>query len=323
MIPKNSPILAVTGATGFLGAEVLRLAEGWRVRALTRSSTDSVPNAYETQQCSFADVPGLTSRLYGVDTVIHAAGLAHVFGAEARNEAPFMQANAESTANLAQAVRDAKVPHFILVSSVSVYGASVNGLVDESFPCMPESPYARSKYRAEELAQTVLAGSSTVLTILRMGTIYGEGDRGNVRKLIRAIERRRFLWLGEGLNRKSLIYKSDAARACLLAADGKPDPGEPETFNVCAPAVTMREIVSTIAMAFARSAPRLGVPTPLLNAGMGLWRMIGDPLKIVDRLEKFMRDDAYSAALFENSYGFSPQTTMVEGMAREVQSLRS
>jgi hypothetical protein len=56
---------------------------------------------------------------------------------------------------------------------------------------------------------------------------------------------------------------------------------------------------------------------------MGLCRMAGDPLRIVNRLEKFMRDDAYSAALFENTYGFSSQTTLVEGIQCEIQSLRS
>jgi nucleoside-diphosphate-sugar epimerase len=322
MTQADAPIFAVTGATGFLGTEILRLAEGWRVRALTRSA-GPVANADEAVQCSFADVSGLTAGLHGVSTVIHAAGLAHVFGPDARNEAAFIQANAEYTVNLARAARDAKVAHFVLVSSVSVYGASVNGLVDESFPCLPESPYARSKYRAEQMAKDVLAGSATELTILRMGTIYGEKDRGNIRKLIRAIERDRFLWLGAGLNKKSLIYKADAARACLLVADRQRAANEQNTFNVCAPAITMREIVSTIAMVLGKCEPRVGIPAPLLNAGTGLWRMMGDPFGVADRIEKFMRDDAYSSKQFERTFCFSVQTELAEGMKREVQSLRN
>ena len=57
------------------------------------------------------------------------------------------------------------------------------------------------------------------LTILRLATLYGEGDPGNVGRLMRTLDRERFLWIGNRRNRKSLLYKGDAARACMAVAE--------------------------------------------------------------------------------------------------------
>ena len=57
------------------------------------------------------------------------------------------------------------------------------------------------------------------LTILRLATLYGEGDPGNVGRLMRTLDRGRFLWIGDGSNRKSLLYRGDAANACMAVAE--------------------------------------------------------------------------------------------------------
>ena len=57
------------------------------------------------------------------------------------------------------------------------------------------------------------------LTILRLATLYGEGDPGNVGRLMRTLDRGRFLWIGDGSNRESLLYRGDAARACMAVAE--------------------------------------------------------------------------------------------------------
>ena len=57
------------------------------------------------------------------------------------------------------------------------------------------------------------------LTILRLATLYGEGDPGNVGRLMRTLDRGRFLWIGDGSNRKSLLYKGDAASARMVTVE--------------------------------------------------------------------------------------------------------
>ena len=70
------------------------------------------------------------------------------------------------------------------------------------------------------------------LTILRLATVYGEGDRGNIARLMRTIDAGRFVWVGRGTNRKSLIHRDDAA-AAVLAVVSTGASGI-RTFNVSA-----------------------------------------------------------------------------------------
>ena len=84
---------------------------------------------------------------------------------------------------------------------------------DENTPCNPVGPYALSKYNAELRAIEIARVSGMALAILRLATLYGEGNPGNVGRLMRALDRGRFLWIGDGSNRKSLLYRGDAARA--------------------------------------------------------------------------------------------------------------
>jgi len=83
----------------------------------------------------------------------------------------------------------------------------------------PVGPYALSKYNAKLRAIEIARDSGMALTILRLATLYGEGDPGNVGRLLRTLDRGRFLWIGDGSNRKSLLHKGDAARACMAVAE--------------------------------------------------------------------------------------------------------
>ena len=133
------------------------------------------------------DLVSLNPVFRGVTQVMHVAGLAHVFEKTEADISPFKAINEQGTANVAHAAAEAGVQHFILISSVSVYGAFTQGVYDESAPCCPEGPYAESKYQAEQRAIEIAQQSSMALTILRLATLYGEGDPGNVARLMRAI----------------------------------------------------------------------------------------------------------------------------------------
>jgi nucleoside-diphosphate-sugar epimerase len=164
-------------------------------------------------------------------------------------------------------------------------------------------------------------GGQTSLTILRLATVYGERDRGNVARLIGALERGRFVWPSSGNNRKSQIYREDAARACLAALE-QPELGI-RVFNVSAPPATMREIVAAICLALGRQEPRAGLPPGLLAAVSGLAQRLGDPGGLGRRLEKFVNDDVYNGSRFERAFKFSPAVSLTEGMRREVEFLRA
>jgi len=314
--------LLVTGASGFFGSEIINAARtsGWHVRAFDRRLREFHAGV-DTIIGNIDDREALDQACHGASAVIHAAGLAHVFGRAAKNASLFNEVNEMGTAHLMDAAVKAGVPKIVLVSSVSVYGKYTGASCDESQPCHPQGPYAISKWRGELRAIEKLQGRSGSLTILRFATIYGEGDRGNVAKLIDSLDRGCFIWPGYGLNQKSLIYKQDAARACVRALDSsRSDIG---IYNVSAPSVTMREIVSAICDALNRPVPRITIPAPALALGAAMCRWIGDPGQLGQRVQKFLHDDIYDGSKFETTFQYKSAISLYEGMRREIDCMRA
>ncbi len=318
---QKSPNILVTGANGFLGSEIVRqaIAAQLLVRA-TDKRAESITPAVDYRPADILDLSRLKSVLCDVSFVIHAAGLAHIFDRTQAVTAPFKEINEQGTANVARAAAEAGVRHFILISSVSVYGPFTQGVYDESALCRPEGPYAESKYQAEQRAIEIVQRSGMALTILRLATLYGEGDPGNVARLMRTIDRGRFIWVGDGSNRKSLLHRNDAARACM-ATVLHPSNGV-GIYNVAAPPCTMREVVQGLAVVLGRPVPRWHIRASLaLRSAKILSRLVGHRGRLGHlhtTLDKWLADDAYDPSKFQQTFGFQTQVGLLEGLRREV-----
>jgi nucleoside-diphosphate-sugar epimerase len=254
----------------------------------------------------------------GVSTIVHTAGLAHVFAPNAASDDHFRQINEDGTVNVASAAVLAGVEHFILISSVSVYGPYTLGMFDENTPCNPVGPYALSKHNAELRAIEIARESGMTLTVLRLAALYGEGDPGNVGRLTRMLDRGRFLWIGNGSNRKSLLYKGDAARACIAVAE-RPASGI-DIYNVSSPACTMREIVDSIADALGKHSFPVRVPASVaLFLSRHLSRIPNHRVAgLHQTVKKWLAEDVYDTRRFEDAYGFQTKTSLTDGLRREV-----
>ena len=189
-------------------------------------------------------------------------------------------------------------------------------MVDETCPCRPQGPYAESKYQGEQLTTQALAGSPTELVILRPATVYGEGDRGNVMRLIRAIHRNRFLWIGDGRNSKSLIHRDDVAEACVLAARTALPTG---VFNVSGQPETMRMIVDTIAIALGKRPPSLTIPALPVRVAISAIPLRG----LQYNVKKWLADDSYDAQNFRRAFGFATSVSLPAGIQRQIAWYRS
>jgi UDP-glucose 4-epimerase len=309
----SSPHILVTGAGGFLGSAIVSELKrrNIQVRATSSRGGDGIIAADLTRP------EPLPSLLDGIQCVIHSAGVAHVFRIDKNEEERMMRVNAGAVGLLAQACARAGVAHLILISSVSVYGSPGAAMVDESFACRPTGPYAVSKYEGEAAAVAMTKGSQTRLSILRPATIYGEGDRGNVARLIRAVQRRRFFWIGDGSNRKSLIHRDDVATACVeVALQGARQDG---VFNVAGEAHTMRQIVDSIAAAGRQKPPSLSMPA---GFALSLTKLPG-AARFRKTIEKWLADDSYDGARLQRTYGWRPSVPLAEGLRREVEWVRS
>ena len=205
--PAQAPAqdcVALTGGTGFVGGHILRrlLAEGWRVRALTRRP-DGLPKVDAALAARLTPVQGdLTSEdalaelVAGAGSVIHCAGLV-----AARRSAEFSQVNAEGTAQLLRALPAESGPRrIVLMSSLAAREPQL-------------SPYAHSKREAEKILERQVGKSSRL--ILRPPVVYGPGDRATL-PLFRQFSRG-FAVLPADAGRFSMLYVEDLAAATVAA----------------------------------------------------------------------------------------------------------
>ncbi len=317
--------ILITGAAGFLGSAIVRQAvdSGMSVTA-TDKDMPATPLGVNFITADVLDPDCLSVALKGVRCVCHAAGLAHIYHNSKALAARFHSVNVVGTQNLATAAIRAGISHFVFISSVSVYGAQARGK-DEDTECYPDSPYAKSKLMAERCLMAICQNAGIKLTILRFGTLYGEGDRGNVARLIKSIAHAPFIWVGTGENLKSLLYLEDAARACI-AVIKKPASGI-KIYNVSGYPSTMQDIVTAIAQNLQKSIPRWHIPAHFaLNLAM-LMKCLsfsrGPARALHDALQKWLADDYCSAHRFCRAFDFYTRIGLDEGMRREVEWLRS
>ncbi len=172
-------LLAVTGATGFLGHHLVPLLvqRGHRVRALVRCNSaaqflrenDVDPIAGDTRE------PETLRRLIdGCEVVIHAAGYFRLWG----RRDDFYSTNANGTRHVLEAARQACVKRFVHISTVAVIGTpQPHAIVDENTPCDPRDDYQRSKLAGERLALQYHAEFDLPVIVLRPGAFYGPGGR--------------------------------------------------------------------------------------------------------------------------------------------------
>ncbi len=320
---SKSMNVMVTGATGLLGKSiVIKLIEaGHEVVEVGSQRTIGQSSRFETDEfysVDISDAKEVRELLIenSIDVFIHSAGLAHQFGDVSLDD--FFRINVTGTANACDLAKTLGAKQFILISSVSVYGSSEKGLVDETFDCKPTGAYAKSKLESEKIAVSFCERNDISLTILRPATVIGEGDPGNVRKLISTIANGRFVWVGRGENLKSLVYKDDVALACLSVLGQKGN----NVFNISAEPVKMKMLVELIERLTGKSALPIVIPT-----GFALWlTTIGCKIgfkqrstKLRETIDKWIADDAYSSEKLRKHINFEPQTSIESGITREVE----
>jgi nucleoside-diphosphate-sugar epimerase len=316
----------VTGATGFVGREIVsELLDGnFKIYQLGNSNINSrfsQTDFFKTDITNFEDVCRL-KKLKEVDAVVHSAGLAHQFGNIEKEK--FQKTNVEGTKNILELALMLKVKHFVLISSTAVYGTEKKtskelNVIDESAVCRPQTFYAESKLEAEQTTVEICRQNNINLTIFRLSPVIGEGNTGNVARMVAAIDKGRFLWIGTGENYKSLIYKKDIGRACREVLTKKKK--GTEIFNLAAEPVLMRDFVENAAKKLNKKIPNFSVSPRLLEnfflineKTLKLKKII----KVSQTIEKWLSDDVYSAEKFEREYNFRPETSIKEALEKQI-----
>ena len=315
--------ILLTGASGFLGQAILRECERTNtpIRCLGRSEQ---PRITDYHQLDLANETLPNSMFSGIEIVIHSAGLAHQFGKAGNDQSAFQAVNVTAVENTIRAAAESGVRRFVLISSSAVYGPN-GDFQNEDSPCQPVGPYATSKFNGEEAATQIARETGIELIILRMTTLYGAGDRGNMNRLLHALDRKKFVNIGKGSNQKSLIHKSDAARACLLAAQSKIN-SPIAIYNVAAPPVKMKQVLEGFCRSLKRAKP-WSFPAPLVTFCSGLLSTLslhkGPFARIHNTIKKWLASDSFDGSKFAADFEFEPQIDLASGLADQVSHVRS
>lgn len=320
----HPPTALVTGASGAIGPVLVRrlVEAGYRVKALARRLPEPArfPAGVERLAGDITDPAALRLAMAGVDRVFHLAALLHIPNPSAQDAPRFEQVNVAGTRQVIEAAQAAGVARLVFFSTISVYGPSQGrAAFGEASPLNPQTPYARTKARAESLVLAARRpGTDQPLgVVLRLAAVYGAGIKGNYARLVTALQRRRFVPVGPGCNRRTLVHEQDVAAAALLAAAQPQAAGQ--VYNVTDGRThTFQAILAAICAGLGQTPPRWHVPAgPVYWAMAGLeagFRGLGrtPPLGRFT-LDKLLEDVAVSGQKLQDELGFRPEFDLVRG----------
>jgi nucleoside-diphosphate-sugar epimerase len=303
----------VTGASGLVGRFVCEalLARGYRVRACVhRAPPVGIAGVDTVRVGEVGPQTDWSAALAGADSVVHLAARAHVMRDRATDPlAEFRQVNARGTEALARQAATAGVRRLVLVSTVKVNGEATSATpFRETDPPAPRDPYAVSKWEAEAALWRVCAETALEGVVVRPVLVYGPGVRGNLRRLLRALQAGWPLPFGAVDNRRSLVGVWNLAD--LLAATVDHPAAGGETFLVAdGEDLSTPELVRGLAAGLGRPARLLPVPVWLLR---GLARLLG----YAEEMERLCGSLAVDAGKARRTLGWTPPVGVQDGLIR-------
>ncbi|HOG45187.1 MAG TPA: NAD-dependent epimerase/dehydratase family protein [Anaerolineae bacterium] len=319
----------VTGATGFIGSNVVRalLAQGYQVRALLRECSNRANLAgldVEPAPGDVRDRASVERALTGCDVLFHMAAAYALWVPEPQM---VYDTNVEGTVNVLNAARAAGVARAVYTSTESTIGIAQNGdLGTEAMFVEPSDlagHYKRSKFLAEQLALR-MAGEGLEVVVVNPTTPIGPGDvrptpTGQI--VVDFLNGKMPAYVNTGLN---LVDVEDVAQGHILALE-KGRPGE--RYILGNRNLTLKEILGALSRVTGLPAPRLRIPIWL-----ALWaayasefaaRRLGGPPRIPVTGVKVARHFRYfdcSKAVRELGL---PQTPIEQALGKAVRWFRA
>lgn len=300
-------LLAVTGATGFIGQRICRHLHGagYAVRALARSPqrADRLRAAgVELIEGALSDGAALDRLVEGAAGVVHCAGA--VRGA---TRAAFDRVNVEGTQHLIDAMRRATpTPRLLALSSLAAREPAL-------------SHYAASKHAMERV---IAASGLDDWLILRPPAVYGPGDR-ELLPVFKLMAHGFALVPGRTTARFSMVFVDDLADAVASwAASTRRHAGTYTLDDGRAGGYDWNDVATAVGELCDRRVRLVQVPAAVLNTlaatNRALARVFGySPMLTPEKLRELRHDDwvCESGPLTE-AIGWRPRVTLAEGLRR-------
>ncbi|MBA7497314.1 dTDP-glucose 4,6-dehydratase [subsurface metagenome] len=320
LISKN---VLVTGATGFIGYHLTKklleqncnvIAVGRNFKLLNRLPKNKLLIKVSGDLAKDDFLINLFLN-YKIDVIFHLAAKVHD-----RLEKDVKQhrlINVNLTEKLSELALKNNVEKLLFFSTVSVYGDTEERTIDETEIHTPSTTYGKTKLEAENILIKAYQKYNLPIIILRLTSVYGTYDHGNLQLLAKLIRKHLSAMVGKGKNRKTMIYIDDVIQAVILAAIR--DEAVGEVFNIGENSYTFCEILDTLEKMLDVSTLRFKIP-------LSLGKVI-EKQNINITLSKLIKtigsDNCYSSDKAKKILGFKPIFNLEQGLKESVDWYRS
>lgn len=222
----------VTGGAGFLGAALANrlVKDGHHVLVLddlSNGKQERLTTAVTFHHGDVDSIPLLWSLLQDVDCVYHLAARVSV-AQSILHPHDYNRVNVGGTVSLMEAMRDTGVSRVVFTSSGAIYGQQPEQPVHEDDLPQPDSPYAVSKWAAEQYIHTIGQLWDIETVALRIFNAYGPSQSLPVshapvvpRFLQQALTGGSIVLFGDGAQTRDFVYVDDVVAALVTAATAK------------------------------------------------------------------------------------------------------
>jgi nucleoside-diphosphate-sugar epimerase len=313
----------VTGATGFIGGEIVKqlIGRGHKVAALVRSPERAgilKALGVEIHPGDITDRETLITPMTGVDGVFHVAAWYKVGVKEPLAE----QINVEGTRNVLHTMRALQIPRGVYTSSVAVFSDTKGAVPDERYRYGGAhlSEYDRTKWMAHYRVALPEMEAGLPLSIVMPGVVYGPGDTSGMHTALVDLLRGR-LPMTPARTAFCWSHVEDTARGHILAME-KGGPGE--TYIITGPRHTF-EYAFDLAASIAKVRAPLFHPRPHMMRAMAaattvIGRFITMPPALTPEALRVIAGTTYfgSNEKAVRELGFAPRP-LEEGMAQTIE----
>jgi UDP-glucose 4-epimerase len=299
--------ILITGGAGYIGSHMVlaALERGEEVVALDNLSTGN--RGLVAEEAIFVDGNAgdqpLVARLiarHGIDAIIHLAGSIVVPDSVAEPLAYYAN-NTVVARNLIETAVEAGVRNFIFSSTAAVYANESFGLLSETLPTGPISPYGRSKLMAEWMLEDAARAHDFRYVALRYFNVAGADPKGRTGqsspRATHIIKRACQVALGrvphldifgtdyptpDGTGIRDYIHVSDLVVAHALALDYLRGGGQPTVMNCgYGHGASVRDVIAAIecvtgeSLRVKESPRRVGDPPSLIADSTAIRERLG------------------------------------------------
>jgi dihydroflavonol-4-reductase len=313
----------ITGGTGFIGSRLALdcLQKGYSVNVVGQENNDAESENRKSIEakggkvaiCSVTDRQRIFDIVKAADVVYHLAAAQHEANIP---DQTFWDVNVAGTKNVIEGCLKAGVERFVHGSTIGVYGASLQGRLDEQSPLTPDNIYGVTKLEAEKIVRSF--SEKLKVVIIRISETYGPGDR-RLLKLFRGIKKNAFPIIGNGDNIHHLVYIGDLVQGLHLAATAEQAVGKVLVLSG-KEALTTSAMIETVATELGKTSPRLRLPLlpflMLATVTEALCRPMGlQPPLHRRRMDFFRKSFLFSQEQSQQVLGFVPRVSFKEGVA--------